>query len=107
MLLRVTSALVLLATACVEDPEITVAEPEPDTDGPSVFAQVDGGAPVEPGQQTPEDICGLLPCDGPCSLACDSEALIAEYVPSGTCVVFSCTLTDGRSIGVHACDAAD
>lgn len=107
MFIRVTSALVLLATACVEDAEITLEEPDPDIEGPSVFAQVDSSAPMEPGQQTDEEICGLLPCDGPCSLACDSEALIAEYVPSGTCVVFSCKLTDGRSISVHACDPAE
>lgn len=49
------------------------------------------------------DVCSLLPDCGPCSLACDLDALEQEYVPPGTCVAFACTLKDGRQVAVHAC----
>jgi hypothetical protein len=51
----------------------------------------------------PPDICGLLPPDGPCALACDEDALAEQYVPAGACAAFACTLTDGTEIAVHAC----
>ncbi len=103
MFLRATVALWLVASACVQGDEITVDEPEPGIVEASAVAQLDNAATMELGQPTDEDVCGLLPCDGPCSLACDYDALVAEYVPSGTCVVFSCELTDGRTFGLHAC----
>ncbi|HSD86382.1 MAG TPA: hypothetical protein VLB44_02670 [Kofleriaceae bacterium] len=55
---------------------------------------------AEPGDP---DVCELLPDCGPCSLACDIQALSEQYVPPGTCVAFACTLSDGRQIAVHAC----
>ena len=54
-----------------------------------------------------EDLCDALPADGPCSLACDLDALTQEYVPAGTCAAFACTLTDGRMITLHACRLPD
>lgn len=56
---------------------------------------------------TENDICSLLPADGPCALACDEDALAEQYVPAGACAAFSCTLTDGREIAVHACHIGD
>ena len=62
----------------------------------------------EPGDDDEaDDICGLLPADGPCALACDEGALADTYVPRGTCAAFACTLTDGRTVIVHACHPAD
>ena len=58
-------------------------------------------------QDAPDDICGRLPADGPCSLACDPDALGEQYVPKGACAAFSCTLTDGTQIAVHACHIGD
>jgi hypothetical protein len=55
----------------------------------------------------PDDICSRLPADGPCALACDPVALAEQYVPAGTCAAFSCTLTDGTEIAVHACHVGD
>ena len=55
----------------------------------------------------PDDVCSLLPPDGPCALACDEEALAEQYVPAGACAAFSCTLTDGTQIAVHACHIGD
>lgn len=55
----------------------------------------------------PDDICSRLPADGPCALACDPEALAEQFVPAGACAAFSCTLTDGAQIAVHACHAGD
>lgn len=53
------------------------------------------------------DICDSLPAEGPCALACDVDALAEQYVPAGACAAFSCTLTDGREIAVHACHVGD
>lgn len=41
--------------------------------------------------------------EGPCSLLCDPDALIENYVPKGTCVHFLCTLRDGTRRNVGAC----
>ncbi len=54
-------------------------------------------------ETSPADVCSLLPCDGACSLACDHDALVDQYVPKGSCVTFVCDLTDGRKITVDAC----
>jgi len=100
-----TAALLLalaLGSGCVAGPE--AGDEEPETDPVVVVsdvAQPSTSALAEPGE--PADICGLLPCDGPCSAACDYEAL-AQYVPNGTCVTFLCDLADGRTVAVHACD---
>lgn len=55
----------------------------------------------------PDDICDKLPPDGPCALACDPDALADQYVPAHACAAFSCTLTDGTEIAVHACHVGD
>lgn len=52
-------------------------------------------------------VCDVLPCDGPCSLACDRDELVEQYVPAGTCVSFYCELTDGRVMVLDACHAPD
>ncbi len=48
------------------------------------------------------DVCDVLPIDGACSYACDF-AMLASFVPAGTCAVFRCELLDGRTVSVHAC----
>lgn len=53
------------------------------------------------------DVCSKLPSCGPCSLACDPEKLAQEYVPKGACALFLCTLTDGSTIEVDACNVGD
>jgi hypothetical protein len=58
-------------------------------------------------EDAPDDICSRLPPDGPCSLACDPDALAEQYVPAHACAAFSCTLTDGTEIAVHACHIGD
>ena len=49
------------------------------------------------------DICGALPADGACSLLCDVDMLVANFVPEGTCVAFICDLNDGQTIAMHVC----
>jgi hypothetical protein len=50
------------------------------------------------------DVCGLLPNDdGACAHACDPDALLA-FIPEGTCVVFSCTLTNGSLYRTGGCN---
>jgi hypothetical protein len=36
--------------------------------------------------------------EGPCSLACEPEALVEQFVPRGMCAMFDCAKRDG-SIG--------
>jgi hypothetical protein len=55
---------------------------------------------VKPGAEP--DVCDLLPSCGPCSVACDPDAL-AEYIPAGTCAAFLCHLIDGRRATFHVC----
>ena len=54
-----------------------------------------------------EDICELLPTEGACSLLCDYDALVEQYVPPHTCVVFRCQLTNGEHVSAHACHPPD
>lgn len=50
------------------------------------------------------DVCTLLPDDdGACTLACDPDAL-AAFIPAGTCVTFSCTLTNGKPYRTGGCN---
>lgn len=91
---RLVLVALLSGSACVAVDEPPDAEPEPGAPAQGVTsAQLAIG---------PAEICDMLPPDGPCSQACDPDAL-ASYVPAGTCAVFRCDLLDGRSISVHAC----
>jgi hypothetical protein len=55
---------------------------------------------ISPGSEP--DVCELLPHCGPCSMACDPQAL-AALIPPGTCAAFLCELVDGRHATFHAC----
>jgi hypothetical protein len=92
----------LLGSGCATDDDAT---------DPPVFANTDVPAIDETYAvdlvDAPDDICGLLPPDGPCALACDPDALAEQYVPAGACAAFLCTLTDGTQIAVHACHIGD
>ena len=83
---------------------------DPETDGTTTGEQPSIGAlsGAEDVVQGPEpSVCDVLPCDGPCSLACDRDALIEQYVPKGFCIHFFCELTDGRLIVLDACRPPD
>lgn len=93
MLLASIGVIAGCMTGDVESPE---HEP-PLMDVASTGVEAELSAEVEP------SVCELLPDDGSaCSAACDPEQL-SEFVPAGTCAVFACTLTNGDTIGVHAC----
>src|SRR5688572_28573780 len=86
----------LCGSACV----VTVEGEEIVTDDRTLSDDahdVEGRAPAPEG-----DFCDLLPDCGPCSLACDFDALV-EHVPPCTCAAFVCVLTDGRRVSFHAC----
>lgn len=51
-----------------------------------------------------DDYCAQLPADGACSLACDPEALVEQYVPKGTCVLITCTLDTGETFNTGGCN---
>ncbi len=95
-------AIVVLAACAADD---TPAPPEPES-AVGDLAQASTGAPAsadDAGEEDGENICDLLPCDGPCSLACDYDALIEQYVLPGTCASFYCHLTDGRPFSLDGC----
>ena len=95
----------LLVAGCLTgDPN--ASEP----DGTSTGEQPSIGAlshEAEHVQGPAPSVCDLLPCEGPCSLACDREALIDQYVPAGFCISFFCELTDGRVMVLDACHPPD
>ena len=102
-------ALVAAAASagCVEA-DATAARPPivvlPGGDGAVGDAQASDRALSSTDPEAPEtDVCALLPLDGACSLACDYDALVQQYVQKGSCATFFCRLSDGRSIVVDAC----
>lgn len=91
----------LLVTSCAESatddtPPFEVSE---GAQFAGDFAEVGDGS-----ADAGDDICEHLPCDGACSLACDYDALVDQYVPPNTCASFVCELDDGRTIGLDACN---
>ena len=94
-------AIAMCASACLDGGTID----EPTSDGGLTLAD-DTHAQITTELAIPDDsynICDHLPDTAPCSLLCDRDALADQYVPENTCVVFVCTLTDGRAVSVHAC----
>jgi hypothetical protein len=85
----------LCATACVAEEEL-----DDGTRALSDNARVDDVDTFAPAEEP--DVCDLLPECGPCSMACDPDAL-AELIPAGTCAAFLCELVDGRRVTFHAC----
>jgi hypothetical protein len=97
----------LLVCAGCLDGDPNASEPGGTTTGeqPSIGALFDASDELVQGPQP--SVCDVLPCDGPCSLACDKDDLVDQYVPPGTCVSFYCELTDGRVLVLDACHAPD
>lgn len=99
---RFALVAIFCGSAClIGDDEPSVDTHIPDDDGrTNISAAVelpDGGY----------NICEHLPAEAPCSLLCDRDALVEQYVPESSCAVFVCELTDGRRISVHACHPPD
>ena len=97
-LARVALFAALAGSACA-----VAEEAPPGGHPPSVEESADVTEALASPPSVEEDLCDALPDEGPCSLACDPDALRDEYVPAGTCAAFACTLTDGRTITLHAC----
>jgi len=96
----------LLAAGCLDGgPNVSEAGGTSVGEQPSIGALYEHDGELAQGPQP--SVCDVLPCDGPCSLACDRDELVKQYVPSGTCVSFYCELTDGRTIVLDACHAPD
>ncbi|MDB4960184.1 MAG: hypothetical protein JWP01_183 [Myxococcales bacterium] len=56
-----------------------------------------------PEDNAPEGCELVVATEGACSLACDPDAALAEFVPAGTCTMFECDLSDGTTIHVGGC----
>jgi hypothetical protein len=94
------SVLIGVGVACADDSDGDDIQPS-DDDG---RASIRGSVALP---EADENICAALPGSGPCSLLCDRDALVEEYVPVDTCAVFVCELDDGRRITAHACHPPD
>jgi hypothetical protein len=91
------------ASACVgEDVDMAATEDVARPENPNVRLR-------QPAQReiTEDDApagCELVVAtEGACSLACDPDAAVAEFVPEGTCTMFECDLSDGTTINVGGC----
>jgi hypothetical protein len=108
----------MLVAACAEELGPTYA---PDEDEDSLLhpptaepVQEDGDAKgayprfANDNERDPDlDVCELLPVgDGACAHACDPVAL-ATFIPAGTCVTFTCTLTDGSPYRTGGCNPVE
>lgn len=95
----------LLVAGCLDaDPN------DPEQGGTSTGEQPSTGAlhgDTAVAQGPEPSVCDVLPCDGPCSLACERDALVDQYVPEGFCISFFCELTDGRVMVLDVCHAPE
>lgn len=95
-------AMSMGAAACAEvvndpPPELEGMPPMPTRDEVNDIQGPQLAAEPEPSQ------CDMLPADDTaCAYACDSIAL-QEFIPPGTCVIFSCPLDDGTTVRVGGC----
>lgn len=99
MMNKLLAAAALLLVACADQVEPPPSQVEVLTQQHPSTAPTVRVVPAEAGA----NICQMLPADGPCSLACDPAALAEKYIEVNTCVMFSCTLTDGQEIHVGGC----
>jgi hypothetical protein len=105
-------ATALLAASCAEqtgpgvapdEDEDPIVWPLPTDDLPPDLPTTSRALEEDPADPN-LDVCALLPDDdGACAHACDPDALIA-FIPEGTCVTFSCTLTNGRLYRTGGCN---
>ena len=87
MLIRTIATALVLVGACA-DSEESLVDPAQAVDGEILSAQ----------------LCQMpLETEGPCSLACDQDALFA-YIPESFCVTFNCTHQDGSPYLVGGCN---
>jgi hypothetical protein len=102
-----------VVTACAEQvgPEVAPDEDEDPINVPDPYEGVEEGELPTSARRTPQDpmdpdqgVCNLLPMDdSACAHACDPVALSA-FIPQGTCVTFTCTLTDGSQYRTGGCN---
>lgn len=93
----------LLLAACAGEPTPPVLSPAPDDPGVGGVYVDPMTAPASWADGSPAGFCDLLPSEGPCSLACDPEALAAEYGITGLCVTVGCELTTGEHFMLCYC----
>jgi hypothetical protein len=91
------------ASACASDEvEVTASEDVARPENANVRLRMPAQREI-PEDTGPEDCELVSAVDGACSLACDPDAVIAQFVPEGTCTMFECDLTDGTTINVGGC----
>jgi len=59
--------------------------------------------PEIPEDEPPQGCEATVETTGACSLACNVDALIEQFVPAGTCVLFTCELIDGNTLSIGGC----
>jgi hypothetical protein len=101
LLVRFALLIAIAGCSCVSADGEPIAGPGPSDQESADVTEAFASPPNED-----DELCDSLPDKGPCALTCDIDALVAQYVPVGTCAAFACTLDDGREVHVHACHPA-
>lgn len=107
VMLKLIALLTILSTAAC-----TTEDGETGDEGLAETGAIEGAIDTTPTSErtqtargvSGDDLCAHLPTEGPCSLACDPEAMIEQYVPAGTCVLFGCTLDTGETYNTGGCN---
>ena len=100
ILLAILVSSSALVTGCTDDLAMDQRDLEVQPLDATDDAQPEAAAVAETGG----DFCAELPSEGPCSLACDPDALIDQYVPHGQCVMYRCELTSGAVFRTGGCN---
>lgn len=57
-----------------------------------------------------QEVCDIRPDpdepQGPCTFACDQEAL-DDFIPEGFCMTFLCERADGTKVKIGGCNSGD
>ena len=88
----------LCPTGCTDDVSRALATSD-------WWEDVGGNAYVSspPGEIAFEPACKIVPNEGLCAFACNTEAL-AKNIAAGTCTTIACGLSDGRTLVASACN---
>ena len=98
MMTKLLATAALLFAACVDNGQpIDTVETDPTTDVAATAPDVQEVALEGSACQQ------IVATDGPCSAACDPAKLM-DYIPEGTCMLFSCALADGSESRLGGCN---
>lgn len=111
MSIRSIAAALVLCAACVEEGsdsdrvEPSPVQPDKAEDPPMITSSL-AAEELAPAQE----VCDIRPDpdepQGPCTFACDQEAL-DDFIPEGFCMTFLCERADGTKVKIGGCNSGD